>query len=83
MLMHVGSDNLLSFWCTYLCFLIKFLNVIPIMLALCLMLSIMLDALNIYYVLNYIIVIRAQCGVYEIYKPEGLGCSARAKRGRY
>ena len=31
----------------------------------------------------YIIVIRAQCGVYEIYKPEGPGCSARARRGRY
>ena len=31
----------------------------------------------------YIIVIRAQCGVYEIYKPEGPGCSAQAKRGRY
>ena len=30
---------------------------------------------------NYTIVIRAQCGVYEIYKPEGLGCSTRAKRG--
>ena len=31
----------------------------------------------------YIIVIRAQCEVYEIYKPEGPGCGARAKRGRY
>ena len=31
----------------------------------------------------YIIVIRAQCGVYEIYKPEGPGCSAQAKQGCY
>ena len=30
-----------------------------------------------------IIVVRAQCGVYEIYKPEGSGYSARAKRGHY
>ena len=33
---------------------------------------------------NYeIIVIRAQCGVYEIYKPKGPGCSAQAKQGCY